>query len=455
MLQRGLLKEYSVVLSWVARIADAFLLLIAGVLAHYCQFGNLHLTFFYQVAFLLSFLLVFPVFSTLHIYNSLRGRSLIAHLIRVSVAVVVLMLILAAVTFITKTGVIYSRSWYLMWVLLTIGLLTIFRIALYSILRLMRKKGWNQRQILIIGSNNMIKELSVRIKSSLWTGFSITKTLNEKTLPDDLDVYIEKQRISEVWIALPISAEKTVKDIMHALRYCVVSVRYFPDTFGIELLNNPTTDILGLPAVNLISSPMIGINRIIKVIEDMILSFLILVMISPLMLIIAVLIKLTSKGPALYKQMRHGWDGKPILIYKFRSMVEHAEKNGLVTQAKKEDPRITKIGKFLRKTSLDELPQFINVLQGKMSIVGPRPHAIEHNEFYKELIPAYMQRHHVKPGISGWAQINGWRGETDTLEKMQKRIEYDLYYIEHWSLWFDLRIIFLTVFKGFVNKNAY
>ncbi|MDH5184914.1 MAG: exopolysaccharide biosynthesis polyprenyl glycosylphosphotransferase, partial [Gammaproteobacteria bacterium] len=177
--------------------------------------------------------------------------------------------------------------------------------------------------------------------------------------------------------------------------------------------------------------------------------------ISPLLLFIAISIKLSSKGPVFFKQMRHGWDGRIIKVYKFRSMKVHQEFDGTVTQAIKRDPRITKIGAFLRRTSLDELPQFYNVLQGRMSIVGPRPHAVAHNEHYKEVVDQYMLRHKVKPGITGWAQVNGWRGETDTVEKMQKRVEFDLFYIENWSFWFDLKIIFLTVFKGFVDKNAY
>jgi putative colanic acid biosynthesis UDP-glucose lipid carrier transferase len=200
---------------------------------------------------------------------------------------------------------------------------------------------------------------------------------------------------------------------------------------------------------------MEGFNRYIKAFEDRVLAFFILILISPLLAVIAIGVKLTSPGPVLFKQLRHGWDGKPIKVYKFRTMVLHAEENGRVTQARKNDDRITPFGAFLRRTSLDELPQFFNVLQGRMSIVGPRPHAIAHNDEYKDQIDEYMLRHKVKPGITGWAQVNGWRGETDTLEKMQKRIEYDLYYIDHWSLWFDIKIIVLTLFKGFVGNNAY
>ena len=196
-------------------------------------------------------------------------------------------------------------------------------------------------------------------------------------------------------------------------------------------------------------------NRLVKALEDRVLALLIIIGISPLLLLIALLVKCTSRGPIFFKQLRHGWDGHIIKIYKFRTMYQHYEEGGKVTQASLNDQRITPFGRFLRRTSLDELPQFINVLQGRMSIVGPRPHAVSHNEFYKDSIKAYMQRHKVKPGITGWAQINGWRGETETLEKMEKRVEYDLFYIEHWSLAFDLKIILLTFFQGFFNKNAY
>ncbi|NCN67954.1 MAG: hypothetical protein COW74_08445 [Piscirickettsiaceae bacterium CG18_big_fil_WC_8_21_14_2_50_44_103] len=194
--------------------------------------------------------------------------------------------------------------------------------------------------------------------------------------------------------------------------------------------------------------------RMLKRFEDVTLSTLILILISPIMIALAIGVKLSSPGPILFKQKRYGLNGKEIKVYKFRSMTTQ-DNGATINQATKNDPRITKFGAFIRKTSLDELPQFINVIQGKMSIVGPRPHANAHNEQYRKLVPQYMQRHLVKPGITGWAQINGWRGETETLDKMEKRIEFDLHYINNWSLWFDIKIIILTVFKGFIDKNAY
>ncbi len=246
-----------------------------------------------------------------------------------------------------------------------------------------------------------------------------------------------------------------MREILTMLRHCTLKIRLVPDIFGFQLLNYSMSEIAGIPVLDINASPMEGINRLIKAIEDRVLALVILVLISPLVLVIAIMVKLSSPGPVLFKQKRHGWDGKPINVYKFRTMVVHEDVEGQVTQASKNDKRVTRIGAFLRRTSLDELPQFYNVLQGRMSIVGPRPHAMAHNELYKDQVEAYMQRHRVKPGITGWAQINGWRGETDTLDKMQRRVEYDLYYIENWSLWLDLKIIFLTIFKGFVHKNAY
>ncbi|MDM7314487.1 exopolysaccharide biosynthesis polyprenyl glycosylphosphotransferase, partial [Klebsiella pneumoniae] len=212
--------------------------------------------------------------------------------------------------------------------------------------------------------------------------------------------------------------------------------------------------INGVPVVPLFDTPLNGINMVFKRVEDVFFSIIILFLISPVLAVIALLIKLTSPGPILFKQIRYGMDGKAIKVWKFRSM-KVMENDDRVIQATKNDTRVTKVGGFLRKTSLDELPQFINVLFGSMSIVGPRPHAVAHNEQYRKLIQGYMLRHKVKPGITGLAQVNGWRGETDTLDKMEKRIEYDLEYIRTWNIVLDIKIIFLTVFKGFIGKTAY
>jgi putative colanic acid biosynthesis UDP-glucose lipid carrier transferase len=371
--------------------------------------------------------------------------------------------------FITKTGAVYSRLWLGAWILLAWGVLLVFHAALRGFLRWVREKGFNSRRIVIVGAGQLGRNVARHIQEVPWTGFKAVAFYDDnpnlhgqvidgvkvKGAPSRLARLLKKHYIDEVWLALPLRAEQRVKEILAELRHSTVNVRFVPDIFGFRLLNHGVSEVAGIPVLDLNRTPMVGINRIVKAFEDRLLASIILLLASPLMLFVALAIKLTSHGPVLFKQLRHGWDGKPIVIYKFRTMRLHQEPKGCVTQACRNDLRVTKLGAFLRHTSLDELPQFINVLQGRMSIVGPRPHAMEHTDQYKDLVEAYMQRHKVKPGITGWAQINGWRGETDTVEKMKRRVEYDLYYIENWSIWFDLKIIILTFFKGMVHANAY
>ena len=257
-----------------------------------------------------------------------------------------------------------------------------------------------------------------------------------------------------VYIALPLAAQSRIDSILRILGDTTVDVHLVPDFFIYNLMNARLTNVGTMQTISVYESPMSGLSSVTKRLEDILVASLILVGIAIPMLIIALLIKMDSSGPVFFKQKRYGLSGKAINVWKFRSMTV-ADNGPVVKQATKGDARITKLGGILRKTSLDELPQFINVLQGQMSIVGPRPHAVAHNEQYRALVDFYMMRHKVKPGITGWAQINGWRGETDTLEKMEKRVEFDLQYIRDWSVLLDLKIIFLTLFKGFVNKNAY
>ena len=284
--------------------------------------------------------------------------------------------------------------------------------------------------------------------------------IKNKLTADELNRLAERITESgaqEVWLCMSITCANDIRDFMYVLRNHTVEVRFIPDFGGIDmqLLNHRVSEVAGLYAIDLSVSPISGVARLVKRLEDLLIGSLICLLISPVCLLIALAIKLTSPGPVLFKQYRTGVNGANFKVYKFRSMKVHQEVSGSVTQATKGDSRITPIGNFLRKTSLDELPQFFNVIQGRMSIVGPRPHALAHNEYYKDLVGSYMKRHKVKPGITGWAQVNGLRGETDTLDKMEKRVRYDLWYIDNWSLWLDLKIIFLTIFKGFINKNAY
>jgi putative colanic acid biosynthesis UDP-glucose lipid carrier transferase len=267
--------------------------------------------------------------------------------------------------------------------------------------------------------------------------------------------FVKTHNVQHIYIALPMSAQPRIQALLDNLRRDTTASIYFvPDILSFDLIQANINIINGIPVVAVCESPFVGINSRIKRISDVVLSLSILSLIAPLMLLIGIGIKFSSSGPVLFKQRRYGVDGKEIVIYKFRSMtvMEDGEK---VDQATRNDPRITRFGAFLRKTSLDELPQFINVLQGHMSIVGPRPHAISHNEIYRNIIKDYMVRHKVKPGITGWAQVNGFRGETETEEKMQRRIDYDLDYLRNWSLFLDLLIIFKTIGVVIKDQNAY
>jgi putative colanic acid biosynthesis UDP-glucose lipid carrier transferase len=270
----------------------------------------------------------------------------------------------------------------------------------------------------------------------------------------DAAPFIRARGVKEVFITLPLGSQPRILELLQSIQGTTASLFFVPDVFGISIIQGRLQDMNGVPVVGICETPFTGTNELVKRLSDIVLSVAILVLISPLLLLISVGVKLSSPGPTIFRQKRNGLDGSEITVYKFRSM--RAMDNGaVVQQATKDDPRITPFGAFLRKTSLDELPQFFNVLQGRMSIVGPRPHAVAHNELYRELIRAYMVRHKVKPGITGWAQVNGMRGETETVEKMKARVEYDLEYLRNWSLGLDLQIIVRTVRVLFFDRNAY
>lgn len=472
MYKHGLFKEFNPLLSLFIRAFDLLMVILGAISAHYYRFGHISLDTRYETAIILGVLLAALIFPAFNIYHSWRGKRVIKQLWVITLAWFSTSFLLVIIAFSVKSGAYYSRIWAGHWLVHTWLLLIVSRIFIQSIFDYIRKHGWNRKQIAIIGAGTLGKRTFSQLTQADWVGYDLVAFWDDRKNRSYENVgntgipviSVEKgvnllmsgeKQLDEVWLALPLRAENRMHEILNLLRHSTVTVRLVPDIFGFRLLNHSITEIAGIPVLDISASPMTGSNRIIKGLEDRLLGFLFLIIVIPFAIIIAIGIKLSSPGPILFKQMRYGWDGKPIKVYKFRTMVVHEESNGTVTQASKKDSRITKFGAFLRRTSLDELPQFYNVLQGRMSIVGPRPHAVAHNELYKDQIDDYMQRHRVKPGITGWAQINGWRGETDTLDKMKRRVEYDLFYIENWSLWFDLKIIFLTLFKGFVGKNVY
>jgi putative colanic acid biosynthesis UDP-glucose lipid carrier transferase len=270
----------------------------------------------------------------------------------------------------------------------------------------------------------------------------------------DLAPYVRAQGIKEVYITLPLGSQPRIVELLEQVQGTTASIFFVPDVFGISIIQGRLQDMNGVPVVGICETPFTGTNELVKRVSDIVLAALILVLISPLLLAIAIGVKLSSPGPVIFKQRRNGLDGEEITVYKFRTM-RVMDDGEVVPQATKGDPRITPFGAFLRRTSMDELPQFVNVLQGRMSIVGPRPHAVAHNEQYRQMIKAYMVRHKVKPGITGWAQVNGLRGETETVEKMRQRVEYDLEYLRNWSLGLDLQIIVRTARLVLFDRNAY
>jgi putative colanic acid biosysnthesis UDP-glucose lipid carrier transferase len=271
---------------------------------------------------------------------------------------------------------------------------------------------------------------------------------------DELAPYVREHGIKEVYITLPLSSKPRIVELLESMQGTTASIFFVPDMVGVGIIQGRLQDMAGFPVVGICETPFTGINKLVKRFSDVVLATLILVAISPLMLVIAIAVKLSSPGPAIFKQRRNGLYGDEFSVYKFRSMTTQDD-GAEVVQAIRGDARVTPLGHFLRRTSLDELPQFFNVLQGSMSIVGPRPHAVAHNEQYRQIIKAYMVRHKVKPGITGWAQVNGLRGQTDTVEKMKARVEYDLEYLRNWSIGLDLGIILRTIRIVLFDRGAY
>lgn len=387
-------------------------------------------------------------------YRMWPGGALAAMVGRVTVGWLAAWALLIVLLAMAKSAESFSRGWLIYWLGMTILTLWVGRVIAFFIMAHMRRAGYQHKNVVLYGDTGMMSQVRKRIEQATWSGYDIVGTI----VPDDgkdLELLDATLKPDEIWISLRMSDQAQLDSIMHSLRHSVANIRLLPDLMMYQILNHGMSITLGIPMVDVSISPMFGGRKVIKALQDYLVAGLALVVLSPFLLAIAVVIKLTSKGPVLFQQKRHGWNDEEIWIYKFRSMIVHKENHGSVTQATRGDPRLTPVGNFLRKTSLDELPQFLNVLQGKMSVVGPRPHALKHNNDYMKLIPRYALRHKVKPGITGWAQVCGYRGETDTLDKMEGRVKHDIFYLEHWSLWMDLKIIALTPLATIQNKNVY
>jgi len=376
-------------------------------------------------------------------------------------AIVALLLLLG---WASRTLGVFDERVLLAWALATPAALFVAHAAAPRLLpRLLAAEGLRNTAV-IAGANELGRGLAARLAANPMQGVRIAGyfddrapgRINEKVLGSlgALAEYVRTHSIDIIYIALPMASQPRILKLLEELRDTTSSIYFVPDIFVFDLIQARVDSIGDLPVVAVCETPFYGFNGLVKRMEDYVLATLILFGIAPMMLAIAIGVKLSSPGPVLFKQRRYGVDGRKIFVYKFRTMsvVEDGE---VIRQATKNDSRVTPFGAFLRRTSLDELPQFINVLQGRMSVVGPRPHAVAHNELYRKLIRGYMIRHKVRPGITGLAQVNGYRGETETVEKMKARIEYDLAYLRNWSLVLDLQILLKTVVVVLRKQNAY
>jgi putative colanic acid biosynthesis UDP-glucose lipid carrier transferase len=402
------------------------------------------------------------------LYRSWRSGYFKQIVFYTSISWLVSAVLILCYLFFTKLSTDFSRVTVAIWFALSYSFLVGWRYAFSIFLEKVRLKGYNTRNIAIIGLTKNGQRLAQQILEHPESGYRLTaiyddrsKDRTDKTYHDYLDGSIKEgvnkaknNEFDAVYVALPITAEKRIKKILFLLGDTTANVQLVPDLFIYSLMKASMSHVGDIQTISIYGSPMQGASATLKRVEDILLSLSILTIIIIPMIVIAAIIKLTSRGPVLFKQDRYGLDGKKIKVWKFRSMTV-AENSDKVVQATKNDVRITPFGGFLRRTSLDELPQFFNSLQGNMSVVGPRPHAVAHNEEYRKQVDYYMLRHKVKPGITGWAQVNGWRGETDTVDKMEMRIKFDLEYISNWSLWLDCKIVLYTIFRSFNDKNAY
>lgn len=462
------IKESTSFFVWLHRLVDSvipFFVLYIFTIAYGVTWGNK-----YQVLGILGGLLLVVFNQSTGVYSQWRGRTLFAGIKLVIKAWVFTWLALLAIAFLLKDSAHFSRLVLTTWAVTTPLILFIYRFLIRFSVGHLRSRGWHKTRIGIIGAGDLGQRLAATLSQAKMLGYhtvayfddddeKIGKVFNGVPVIGNLDHFINMRHYSddfdEIYLTLPLRAEERIKELLNELSDSTVTVKFIPDCFTFDLLHSRFTDIGGIPIISVYDTPLNNLtNLFLKRAEDLILSIIILILISPILILISIAIKVSSKGPVFFKQKRYGLNGKEIMVWKFRSMTV-MENDGPILQATKHDARITPLGEFLRRTSLDELPQFFNVITGRMSIVGPRPHAKAHNEEYRNLIQKYMLRHIVKPGITGWAQINGLRGETETLEKMEKRVQFDLYYIDNWSIGLDIKIILLTIVKGFINKNAY
>lgn len=417
----------------------------------------------YRTLGVLSVLGSLPIYQVLHVYD--RHTGYLTGATRLLCAWLLLLALLATLAFVTKTSELYSREVLLQWMLLGYAAQLAAFLPLHNLSRRYHRRLREDRRAAILGTNELALELADKIsrkRNEPLLGLirsgdtpvedrALYPLLGEVSQLRDL---IADHDIRRLYIALPASEMEQIEGLYIDLLDASVDVVWIPDLASLVMLSHSVTDIEGLPAIHLNESPLTRYptSALLKSALDRLAAALGILAISPLLIGTAIAVKLSSPGPVLFRQPRHGMNGEIFQVLKFRSMKLHDDKD--VKQATRNDNRITAVGRFIRRTSIDELPQLFNVLMGEMSLVGPRPHAVAHNDYYSDKITAYMARHRIKPGITGLAQISGCRGETETLDKMQKRVELDLQYINHWSVWLDIKILIKTPLT-LISKDIY
>ncbi len=467
-----MLKKHSKFFETLVLLLDWVTLSCSWILAYYLRFYFPIVPVYKGIPPFLTYLtlliimlpLWYMVFKTFGLYRPRRISSKVAEVMDIAKGTTIAILILVSITFFVRKYE-FSRVTFLYFWIICVFALSIERILFREFLRFIRKRGYNLRHAIIVGTGGLGRDVTDRVHDHPELGIKIKGFLSEDNsqVGDELEGFkvldtfknirnvVVNHKIDIVFITLSLSAQEKLKSVLDDLGDEMVSIMVIPDLFEFATLRGGIGEFEGMPIISLRDTPLYGWNIVIKRVTDIVLSLIIILAVSPLMLVISLLIKATSRGPVFYSQERMGLDGKIFNMLKYRTMAIEAEKETGPVWAAKDDSRRTPIGAFLRKTSLDELPQFFNVLKGDMSIVGPRPEREFFIQQFRNKIPKYMLRHKMKTGITGWAQISGWRGNTS----LEKRIECDLYYIENWSLRLDLEIMWLTIWRGLVNKHAY
>ena len=452
-------------------LLDGSLFIASGILSYMFLIGGLvPLSGLYLAAIFTIWLVSLFLFQYCGLYRFNVIMAPTANIFRLAFACGAAFLLLLAVAFSLKLSSNYSRVWMFSYGILSFSAIFTARLIGYLVISHLANIGVFARNVLIVGAGEAAEkllELMAKERPCFNHVAGVFDDRLERVGPivgkapvlgnlDDLEDYVRSHRVDDIIVTLPWSAEERLSNIINRLRELPASIHLESNLGGFRFPYRPSPNpFIGVPMVEVVKLPLTGWNIGVKIIEDRILGLLLLVLFLPVMALVALAIRLDSKGPVLFHQKRYGYNNRVFEIYKFRSMFHESDAPDKTIQATRDDQCITRVGGFIRRTSLDELPQLFNVVFGTMALVGPRPHTVDHNEEYAALIRGYFARHRVNPGITGWAQINGLRGETDTLEKMEARVRYDTYYAENWSLIFDLQILFKAVFVGFTSQNAY